>query len=842
MIAAAVCIGDMATYERWAAPGLARALGPGAPVAEIETDSIFDGYNEALEHFSGVEDLEALVLLHEDLEIRDQRFAEKIRARLADGSIAVIGAIGASGVRSLCWWEGTMHGRVDETRGRIGSRGEFADVDSVDGLLMVLSPWAVRNLRFDSEHFSGFHGYDVDICLQALAAGKRVVVDDLNVFHHARGGVGADEDDFWRTDAALRAKWRALGRDMATDEQMGMHRRGFVVVDRDSQSSAASAPAAHGSSAGPTGDFSFSIIIVAWGKRAVTERCLESLRHTLGDAIGTTVQLVLVDNASPDDTAELFNRWRDRATIVALPENRNFSGGCNAGAAAATGEVLVFLNNDTIVEPGALEALADEVRAPGVGAAGLRLLYPDGSIQHAGVAHCIASQQVITPHHLFHRQSGGLLATHSVFEANAVTAACMAVKRSVFEQLGGYDEHYANGFEDADLCLRIRAADHAIVYRGDLWLWHDEGQTRGQSHGVLDANLRYYLARWGQELRPDDELVASVFGATLAPHPGTSSGPRGRVGVIGQVTGVSSDGAEARGMLAALEAAKVSPATGDLVTEFVRARLSANEQNNLLTAKARELDLTAPLLLVADEAADISPSALRSTSLLIIRTARRPDHEISGLMRLWVATSALREELIASGFAARQVIHVPPCVPSGPAGPGGQGILAVLPADDVQAAARIVDELSRLADDHPIRVLPTVTSRPLIELVTRALPQAEILVPTPSDDLFRELAATADIVISADQDRFQRRALTAAGVGALPVVMRVGPATEILGTDLHALHNPGQNSLRQLLEAADVRAQTRAHRAARVHQVCSIDVQAPNLQALLRPVISAADA
>jgi GT2 family glycosyltransferase len=231
MIAFAACVGSRETYERYARPGIAFYGEPDSPLAEIQTDSIFSGYNEALEAFSAYPDLEALVLLHEDVEIRDPAFCAKLRSRLADPTIGVIGAIGAKSVRSLCWWEGAIHGRVLETRGLIDHRAGFFDVEAVDGLLMVLSPWAVRNLRFDSDHFHGFHGYDVDFCLQVRAAGRRVVTEDLAVFHHTRGGIGSAAD-FWRADATLRGKWRELGRDMADDGEMNPGTRQFVTVER----------------------------------------------------------------------------------------------------------------------------------------------------------------------------------------------------------------------------------------------------------------------------------------------------------------------------------------------------------------------------------------------------------------------------------------------------------------------------------------------------------------------------------------------------------------------------------------------------------------------------------
>ena len=130
----------------------------------------------------------------------------------------------------------------------------------------------------------------------------------------------------------------------------------------------------------------FSIVVVCHGRREVTERCLQSLEVAFGDRLGSEVELVLVDNASPDDTADLLRTWKDRATVIVLDENRNFGGGNNVGARAAKGEAIVLLNNDTVVSAGSLDELALQALESGVGIAGCRLLYPDGTLQHAGYA------------------------------------------------------------------------------------------------------------------------------------------------------------------------------------------------------------------------------------------------------------------------------------------------------------------------------------------------------------------------------------------------------------------------------------------------------------------------
>jgi hypothetical protein len=207
MIAFAACVGSEEKFRSFAQPGLRLACEPDSPVAEATTgSSIFSAYNEVLDAFAGHHELEALVLLHEDLEIVDSDFCGKVRRRLAEPDVAIVGVVGAREVTSLAWWEGDGRGRCLETRGLVDFGGGVHDVDAVDGLLLVLSPWAVRNLRFDDERFSGFHGYDADICFQARAAGKRVVVDELAVVHHTKGGYG-DMGAYAACDAAFRAKW-----------------------------------------------------------------------------------------------------------------------------------------------------------------------------------------------------------------------------------------------------------------------------------------------------------------------------------------------------------------------------------------------------------------------------------------------------------------------------------------------------------------------------------------------------------------------------------------------------------------------------------------------------------
>ncbi len=225
MIAFAACVADAEKFRTIAAPGLRTAAEADSVVVEAQTTtSIFEAYNEILEAVADRDDLEALVLLHEDTEILDPGFCTKVREVLADGTVGVIGVVGGRGADGLAWWNAPVKaGRVTETRGVIdfGTPG-VVDVDAVDGLLLVLSPWAARELRFDTQTFTGFDAYDADICAQARAAGKRVVVAELEVAHrHTRTGTSrtaedgqadtADDSSYARADRLFREKWQAGG-------------------------------------------------------------------------------------------------------------------------------------------------------------------------------------------------------------------------------------------------------------------------------------------------------------------------------------------------------------------------------------------------------------------------------------------------------------------------------------------------------------------------------------------------------------------------------------------------------------------------------------------------------
>ncbi|WP_445148477.1 glycosyltransferase family 2 protein [Baekduia sp. Peel2402] len=245
------------------------------------------------------------------------------------------------------------------------------------------------------------------------------------------------------------------------------------------------------------------VVIPTYNGAHVLRPCLDALLQS--PPRRCTMTIVVVDDAGADRTPELLAEYAD-AGVVALTheDNRGFAHACNTGAAAVpTADHVVFLNNDTIPLDGWLDALVDEAAEhPEAGAIGARLLYPDGTVQHAG----IAIGQDRWPRHLYPGFPGEHPAVLRSRELAAVTAACVLVPRTDLDTMGGFDTDYLNGYEDVDLCLRLREAGRTVRYCARSVLYHLESVTRwptGKPEST-EHNDRLYHERWAGKVVPDD--------------------------------------------------------------------------------------------------------------------------------------------------------------------------------------------------------------------------------------------------------------------------------------------------------------------------------------------------
>ena len=240
-----------------------------------------------------------------------------------------------------------------------------------------------------------------------------------------------------------------------------------------------------------------SVIVPVHGRAPLTERCLDALLPTLPAAC----EAIVVDDASPDGTADVLARYAGSGIrVVSLVENVGFAGACNAGAAAARGDSLVFLNNDTEPRPGWLEAmLAYADRHPAADIVGAKLVFPTGTVQHAGVVF----GQDGYPHNLYAGFPERRPEVNRSRRLQAVTGACMLVRREAFDALGGFDTGYLNSLEDVDLCLRASARGREVHYCHEAVVVHLESASRGRSDR-FERSVALYRERWRDQVRRDD--------------------------------------------------------------------------------------------------------------------------------------------------------------------------------------------------------------------------------------------------------------------------------------------------------------------------------------------------
>lgn len=223
MIAFATSVTKPEVYSRCAEPGIRLAAEPDSVIAPTPSaGSAMRSYNEILDRFADLAGLEALVLVHQDAELVDPGFCGKLRAALADPEVGVVGCVGAIGVQNIAWWEGSVtwasfSHRYSELGG--GELPAFSwkpedmppfartgEVETVDGFVLGLSPWVLRNVRFD-ESLGSLHGYDFDFCLQVREAGRKVVTTDFGAIHHHTLDVIQDREGWIDAHVRIAEKW-----------------------------------------------------------------------------------------------------------------------------------------------------------------------------------------------------------------------------------------------------------------------------------------------------------------------------------------------------------------------------------------------------------------------------------------------------------------------------------------------------------------------------------------------------------------------------------------------------------------------------------------------------------
>ena len=262
-----------------------------------------------------------------------------------------------------------------------------------------------------------------------------------------------------------------------------------------------------------------SVIIPVFNKWELTGDCLKSLREHSSEH---DLEVIVVDNASSDATITELEPlgkalFGERFTAVRFSENKNFGPGCNAGAEAATAPFLFFLNNDTLLTPGWFPPLIRALNADEtLGAVGPLLLYGDNTVQHLGVAYIASGSGV----HLYRSFPRDHPVVSKSRKFQSLTGAALLLRADLFRRCGEFYQGYKNGYEDQELCARIRQHGKTLRCIPESVVYHLESQSsgrhddenhnlalfRGRCRGLVHTDIHHHVMRDGFTVFIDDLL------------------------------------------------------------------------------------------------------------------------------------------------------------------------------------------------------------------------------------------------------------------------------------------------------------------------------------------------
>jgi O-antigen biosynthesis protein len=234
-----------------------------------------------------------------------------------------------------------------------------------------------------------------------------------------------------------------------------------------------------------------SIIIPTKDNLKLLKACIESIE---AKSSYKNYEIIIVDNGSKKkETKTYLNGLKHK--VLSYYKPFNFSRINNFAVTNARGEHVIFLNDDTsVISQNWMESMLEHSEKPNVGAVGTLLFFPNGTIQHAGVLIGVRGIAIHAFEGLPRNDQGYKGFVQTIRECSAVTAACMMMKKSLFVQVGGFDEKLAFSFNDVDLCLRLREKGYSIIYTPHAQLYHHGTASRPYTED--NEEMRYFVRRW----------------------------------------------------------------------------------------------------------------------------------------------------------------------------------------------------------------------------------------------------------------------------------------------------------------------------------------------------------
>jgi O-antigen biosynthesis protein len=258
-------------------------------------------------------------------------------------------------------------------------------------------------------------------------------------------------------------------------------------------------------------DQKVSIIIPTKDLAEILDTCLTSIFEK---TLYSNYEVIVIDNGSVEETTKnLFSKWQNKEpkkfASYHLDIPFNYSKINNFAVTKATGDYFLFLNNDTeVLTPDWVTAMVEQAQRPSIGAVGALLLYPDDTVQHAGVILGVGGVANHS-HKDFPKDSPGYFGQMlTVNNYSAVTAACLMCRRDVFDEVHGFEEQLGVAFNDVDFCLKIAATGYNNIYLPHAIVYHYESKSRGQEntpekHARFIAEVKYMQDKWGSAIVSD---------------------------------------------------------------------------------------------------------------------------------------------------------------------------------------------------------------------------------------------------------------------------------------------------------------------------------------------------
>jgi O-antigen biosynthesis protein len=254
-----------------------------------------------------------------------------------------------------------------------------------------------------------------------------------------------------------------------------------------------------------------SIIIPTKDLGNILHKCLESIFQK---SVYPNYEVIVIDNGSKEEnTAKILAEWQDREPYrfrcYSLDIPFNYSRINNYAASQAKGDYLLFLNNDTeVITPDWIDAMVEQAQRPSIGAVGTLLLYPDNSIQHAGIVLGLGGVAAHSHRYFPATTPGYFCHVKTISNVSAVTGACLMCRRDVFDRVGGFDEELVVAYNDVDLCIKMLDKGYRHIYLPHAVLYHYESKSRGyedtpEKQARLHQEAKYLLSKW-QKIIDDD--------------------------------------------------------------------------------------------------------------------------------------------------------------------------------------------------------------------------------------------------------------------------------------------------------------------------------------------------